>query len=84
MSHQPQNTAKLVAEEIRESLTVGVNPEKMVLKGHSWAQMTADAEEEEEQERLTEEQERIKNVIVERRVLYSIGEYELEEGEILE
>jgi hypothetical protein len=69
MLSQEQNTTK---------------PEKLFLKGSSWAQMIADEEENEEQDRVREEQDRLKNIIAERRFLYSIGEYELEEGEILE
>ena len=46
--------------------------------------MISDEEENEEQDRVREEQERLKNIIAERRFLYSIGEYELEEGELLE
>ena len=57
---------------------------EIFLKKRTWAQMIADEEEEEEQERLREQQEKWKNIMAERRFLYSIGEYELEEGEILE
>jgi hypothetical protein len=84
MSYQQQNTTKPVAEQLQEPMKVVWNPEKMFLNGLSWAQMIADEEEKEEQERLSEEQERLKNIIAERRFLYSIGEYELEEGELLE
>jgi hypothetical protein len=68
---------KPVAEQLQEQMTVAWNPEKMFLKGLSWGQMIAYEEEEEEQERL-------KNIIAERKFLYSIGEYQLEEGELLE
>ena len=85
MPSKEQNTMKLVAEEVQEPTKVVWNPEKTFLKGRSWAQMTADEEEEEEQERLIEEQEkRVNNIMAERRFLYSIGEYEIEEGELLE
>lgn len=52
--------------------------------GMSWAEISfQEEEEEEEEERRKIEQEKQK-VLEERRYLYSIGEYELEEGEILE
>jgi hypothetical protein len=59
-------------------------PAEMFLNNRSWAQMIADEEEEEEQERKMLEQEKLKNIIACRQFLYSIGEYELEDGEILE
>lgn len=46
--------------------------------------MAIDEEEEEEEERLREEENKMKNIMAARRFLYSIGAYELEEGEILE
>ena len=46
--------------------------------------MAIDDEEEEEQVRLREEENKMKNIIAARRFLYSIGDYELEEGEVLE
>jgi len=57
---------------------------KIYSKNRSWAQMAIDEEEEEEQERLREEENKMKNIMAARRFLYSIGAYELEEGEILE
>ena len=84
MLSQEQNTTKPVAEQLQEPMKVVLNPEKIFLKGSSWAQMISDEEENEEQDRAREEQERLKNIIAERRFLYSIGEYELEEGELLE
>ena len=84
MLSQEQNTTKPVAEQLQEPMKVVWNPEKIFLKGSSWAQMISDEEENEEQDRAREEQERLKNIIEERRFLYSIGEYELEEGELLE
>ena len=66
-------------------------PAEMFLNNRTWAQMIADEEEEEEQERKILEQERkmleqekLKNIIACRQFLYNIGLYELEEGEILE
>jgi hypothetical protein len=76
MSSQQQNTVK--------QIQANWNPEEMFLKNRSWAQMIADEEEEEEEERKMLEQEKLKNIIATRQFLYSIGEYELEEGEILE
>ena len=84
MLSQEQNTTKPVAEQLQEPMKVVLNPEKIFLKGSSWAQMISDEEENEEQDRVRDEQERLKNIIAERRFLYSIGEYELEEGELLE
>jgi hypothetical protein len=40
--------------------------------------------EEEEREKMEEERQKMENIMAERRFLHSIGEYELEEGEILE
>lgn len=85
MSSQEQpTTTTLVAEVVQVPTKVVLTPEKMFLKGRTWAQMIADEEEEEEQERLREEQEKMKNILAARKFLYSIGQYELEEGEILE
>jgi len=53
-------------------------------KKRSWALMAIEDEYEEEQERLREQKNQLKNIIAARRFLYSIGQYELEEGEILE
>ncbi len=50
----------------------------------SWALMAIEAAEEEEQERKEEAQRILQAKIQERRELYAKGEYELEEGEILE
>ena len=84
MSSQQQNNATLVAQPLTEQTKiVWITPE-MFLKKRSWAQMIADEEEEEEQDRLREQQEKYKNIMAERKFLLSIGEYQLEEGEILE
>ncbi len=80
-----------VEEQVQEPIEiVWITPE-MFLKKRTWAQMIADEEEEEEQDRIREEQERLrqqqekwKNIMAARRFLYSIGQYELEDGEILE
>jgi len=52
--------------------------------GMSWAEMTYAAEEEEEEQNNKIYNEHIKKIDDERRRLYIIGEYQLEEGEILE
>lgn len=84
MSSQEQNTKMPVQEQVQEPMQVVWIAPEMFLKKRSWAQMIADEEEEEEQERLREEENKYKNIMAARRFLYSIGEYELEEGEILE
>jgi len=53
-------------------------------KKRSWVLMAIEDEYEEEQERLREQENQLKNIIASRRFLYSIGQYELEDGEILE
>jgi hypothetical protein len=50
----------------------------------SWAQMAIEADEEEEQERKEEAQRLYQEKAKQRRDLYEKGQYELEEGEILE
>lgn len=57
---------------------------KSAPKKQSWALMAIEEEYEEEQERLREEDEKTKKITEKRRYLLSIGEYQLEEGEILE
>jgi hypothetical protein len=57
---------------------------EMVFKKRTWAEMAFDDDEEEQQERLRDEDNKMKNILAARRFLYSIGQYELEEGEILE
>lgn len=58
--------------------------DKSTPKKRSWALMAIEEEYEEEQERLREEQEKAKKMMENRRYLFSIGEYKLEDGEILE
>ena len=60
-------------------------------KYKSWALMAYEADEEErlereeeEREKMEKERQKMENIMAARRFLYSIGEYELEEGEILE
>lgn len=60
------------------------NTDKSAPKKRSWAIMAIEEEYEEEQEKLMEEQEKAKKLIENRRYLLSIGEYDLEDGEILE
>jgi hypothetical protein len=50
----------------------------------SWAEMAYEADEEERLEREEQEREKYRKIIQERLYLLSIGQYELEEGEILE
>ncbi len=50
----------------------------------SWAEMAIEAEEEEEQERKEEAQRLMNEQIQIRKEQYARGEYELEDGEILE
>jgi hypothetical protein len=72
-------------KQIQEKpVQINLIPAEMFLKNRSWAQMIADEEEEEEQERKMLVKEKFKNTIACRQFLYSIGMYELEEGEILE
>jgi hypothetical protein len=59
------------------------NPETAP-KYKCWAVMVYEADEEERLEREEEEREKKQKIMEERRYLHSIGEYELEEGEILE
>jgi hypothetical protein len=68
-----------------------INKSKSFTKKRIWSQMTIDVDYEEQQrKRVREEQERVNNIyetlqkIIEiRRLLFSIGQYELEEGEII-
>jgi hypothetical protein len=50
----------------------------------SWAVMAYEADEEERLEREEENREKYRKIVEERKYLLSIGEYELEDGEILE
>jgi hypothetical protein len=50
----------------------------------SWAVMAYEADEEERLEREEENREKYRKIIEKRKYLLSIGEYELEDGEILE
>jgi len=50
----------------------------------SWAVMAYEADEEERLEREEENREKFRKITEERKYLLSIGEYELEDGEILE
>lgn len=49
----------------------------------SWALMAYEADEEERLEREEENREKFRKIIEERKYLFSIGQYELEDGEIL-
>lgn len=84
MSSQQQNNATLVAQPVTEPTKIVCITPEMFLKKRSWALMAIDEEYEEEQEKLEEQQEISKKIMENRRYLLSIGEYELEEGEILE
>jgi hypothetical protein len=58
--------------------------DKNTPKKRTWAEMVIEEEYDEEQERLKMEQEKTKKIVENKRYLISIGEYELEDGEILE
>jgi hypothetical protein len=53
-------------------------------KKKSWIEICWEIEEEEEREAERLEKEKLEKVLEERRYLHSIGEYDLEEGELLE
>jgi hypothetical protein len=65
-----------------ESLVISTNVNKPVKK--SWAMMAIEEEEEEAREREEEKQKLIQDQVKIRRELYAKGQYELEEGELLE
>jgi hypothetical protein len=73
---------KTTTQEQKQMEIVWIEPEKFVNK-RTWAQMATD-DDEEEQEKLREQENKLKNILAARRFLYNIGEYELEEGEIVE
>ena len=54
------------------------------LKNKSWVLLTYEAEEEERLEKEEQEREKNKKLIDERKYLLSIGEYVLEDGEIID
>lgn len=56
----------------------------MLKKGMSWAEICYELDEEEERQEKEAKQKDLEEKMLERRRLYAIGEYELEEGEILE
>lgn len=53
-------------------------------KKKSWAEMADEADEEERIEKEEEEQKKIRKIVKQRMYLLSIGQYKLEDGEILE
>jgi hypothetical protein len=53
-------------------------------KKKSWAEMADDTDEEERIEKKEEDEEKTRKMMQHRKYLYSIGQYELEDGEILE
>lgn len=53
-------------------------------KKKSWAEMADEADDEERIAKEEEEEEKTRKIIKERKYLLSIGQYELEDGEILE
>ena len=61
-----------------------VNHDKSSPKKRSWCEMALDDDYEEQQERLRELYEKYKKIMEIRKYLFSIGEYELEEGEVFE
>ncbi len=64
-----------------QQLTMHQSP---VNKKKSWAEMADDADEEERIDREEEAREITKKFVEHRKYLLSIGQYELEDGEILE
>lgn len=83
------------ASEIDNSYIVSIYNFIEKYRGKSWIEICWEEEEEEEKLRLEEEAEERRRredkeyaaymkMVEERRYLYSIGKYELEEGEILE
>lgn len=82
---QSQEHAKMpVEEQVQKLIQIACIVPEISLKKRTWVQMDIDDEEEEHQERQSEEENKMKNILAARRFLYSIGQYELEEGEILE
>lgn len=88
MSKQPTEASNTleISVETTEFITYWQN-----IRGKSWALMAIEADEEEEREREEEERARVEEArtrfqaqMEERRRLYALGLYELEEGEILE
>lgn len=79
MSCQEQNTIN-TNQELAQIVCI---MSEIYSKKRSWVQMDID-DEEEEQEKLREEENKMKNILAARRFLYNIGQYELEDGEILE
>ena len=79
---------KMFATKFSPSKTPQQTPANTPVEYKSWAQMSFEGDDEEEdpveveRKRLFEES--IKNDVAYRRFLYNIGLYELEEGEILE
>ena len=77
------------AIEVTDPIEISVEAAEIMsywqkIKGKSWAEMAIEADEEEEREREEEERTRFQALMEERRRLYALGLYELEEGEILE
>ena len=80
----PSQEQKTTDQEQKQMQVVWIEPKKFVKK-HTLAQMAIDNYEKKQQEKLLKEEENnLKNITAARRFLYSIGQYELEEGEILE
>jgi hypothetical protein len=57
---------------------------EMYNKGMSWAEICYEIEEEEERQAEEERRKKIEEKMEERRKLYAIGKYDLEDGEVLE
>lgn len=57
---------------------------KQRFKGMSWAEVSFAIEDEEERQEKERMNRIIQELLAERRRLYALGQYELEEGEILE
>ena len=79
------------ANKTTETIIQTASKPETAPKYKSWAVMAYEADEEErlereeeEREKMEKERQKMENIMAARRFLYSIGEYELEEGEILE
>ncbi len=64
--------------------TAKMNKPEESPKKKSWAEMAEEEDEEERIEKEQEEREKTRKIMEKRKYLLSIGEYELEDGEILE
>jgi hypothetical protein len=82
--HPLKMSTTATANKTTETIIQTASKPETAPKYKSWAVMAYEADEEERLEREEEEREKMQKIMEERRYLHSIGEYELEEGEILE